>query len=71
MLFTTETCPKCPQAKDMLKNEKDMIFINANQNMDEAIKYGIRSVPSLVVIDANKNFKVYTGINGISEFLSV
>jgi len=71
ILFTTETCPRCPEAKDMLKNENNVKFINANHNLEEANKYGVRSVPSLVVIDLNKNFKIYTGVNGISEFLSV
>jgi len=70
-LFTTETCPKCPEAKNMLKDDESVIIINANEAMDEALKYNIRSVPSLVVVDKNKKHRVYTGINGISEYLSV
>jgi len=70
-LFTTDTCPKCPEAKNMLEKDDTVIFINANEAMDQALEYNIRSVPSLVVVDENKKFKVYTGINGISEYLSL
>lgn len=70
-LFTTETCPKCPEAKNILKEEKDVIFVNANDRMEEASKYNIRSVPSFVVVDKNENHKVYTGISGIREYLSL
>ena len=70
-LFTTETCPKCPEAKNMLKNDGAVIHVNANEAMDQALEYNIRSVPSLVVVDKNKKYKVYTGINGISEYLSL
>ncbi len=39
--------------------------------MEEASKYNIRSVPSFVVVDKNENHKVYTGISGIHEYLSL
>lgn len=71
ILFTTETCPKCPEAKNILKDEENLRFINANDSMDEAIKYGIRSVPSLVVVEKNKKFKIYSGIDEIYNFLSL
>ena len=71
ILFTTETCPKCPEAKSILKNEENLRFINASESMDEAIKYGVRSVPSLVVVHKNNQFKIYAGINEIYNFLSL
>ncbi len=71
ILFTTETCPKCPEAKNILKNEENLRFINASESLDEAIKYGVRSVPSLVVVDKNNQFKIYAGINEIYNFLSL
>ena len=71
ILFTTETCPKCPEAKNILKDEKNLRFVNANDSMDEALKYGIRSVPSLVVVETDNKYKIYSGINEIYNFLSI
>ena len=71
ILFTTETCPKCPEAKNILKDEKNLRFVNANDSMDEALKYGIRSVPSLVVVKRDDKFEIYSGINEIYNFLSI
>ena len=69
-LFTTETCPKCPEAKNLLKNEENITFINASDNIEHALKYDIRSVPSLVIVDNNKH-KVYSGLTEIYKFLSM
>lgn len=70
ILFTTSTCPKCPEAKELLKNEKNIKHINAEDSMDAAVKYGIRSVPSLVVVNEDNKYKIYSGISEILEFLS-
>ncbi len=69
-LFTTETCPKCPEAKNLLKDEENITFINASDNIEHALKYDIRSVPSLVIVDNNKH-KVYSGLTEIYKFLSM
>ena len=70
-LFTTETCPKCPEAKNMLKDEENITFINASDNIEHALKYDIRSVPSLVIVNEDNKHKVYSGLSEIYKFLSM
>ncbi|MBN1468199.1 MAG: ribonucleoside triphosphate reductase [Fusobacteriaceae bacterium] len=70
-LFTTETCPKCPEAKNLLKDEENITFINASDNIEHALKYNIRSVPSLVIVNEENRHKVYSGLTEIYKFLSM
>ena len=58
-LLTSQTCPYCPQAREVLrrltKERKDVMVIelpvDTEQGMREALKYGIRSVPSVIIND--------------------
>lgn len=70
-LFTTDTCPRCPEAKEMLKEELGLQIVDAKEALKEAEKYGIRSVPALVIIGDDNKFKIYSGIQGISDYLCV
>ncbi len=67
-LFTSTSCPKCPKAKEVLKaiagelrlaqgQDYEIINIDENDNLVEALKYQVASVPSFV-------------INGQAEFIS-
>ncbi|BDU50459.1 ribonucleoside triphosphate reductase [Haliovirga abyssi] len=67
MLFTTKTCPNCPKAKDELKDINNIEHLDANDNMELTQKFGIRAVPTLVVLE-NGNHKVYSGLNNILRF---
>lgn len=56
MLFTTNTCPKCPAVKNWLgTNEVEFFAIdNTMLNFWEmAEKYNVRSVPTLMAMDEN------------------
>ncbi len=55
-LFTSPTCPYCPRAERVVSKvarEEGVVAIefpvNTEQGMKEALKYGIRGVPALVV----------------------
>lgn len=67
ILFTTNSCPNCPKAKEELKHIEKIQHIDANENMDIAREYGIRAVPTLIV-KKEGNLKIYTGISGILQF---
>jgi small redox-active disulfide protein 1 len=62
-LFTSPTCPYCPEAKRVVKSTaeamKDALLIERDvsepQNADLARRYGIYSVPALVV---NGRYKI-------------
>lgn len=59
-LFTSTSCPKCPKAKDVLKSvagelnlshgqDYEIINIDDGDNLIEALKYQVASVPSFVI----------------------
>lgn len=72
LLFTTATCPKCPATKDMLiaKNiEFEHIDASTKEGLDLARKYGVGSVPTLVVVDDSGERK--DSAHGIDEIESL
>jgi ribonucleoside-triphosphate reductase len=68
ILFTTKSCPRCPEAKEKLEGH-NVIFVDAMENMEDAEKYGIRSVPTLVLINNDSKAKKYVGVDGINQYL--
>ena len=66
-LFTTKTCPNCRIAKEMLKNEPCRI-IDAEENRELAMKYGVMQAPTLVVIKGNKARK-YVNASNIKKYV--
>ncbi len=49
-LFTTETCPNCKIAKQMLEGE-DYELVDAEKNPELARKFGVMQAPTLIVIN--------------------
>jgi thioredoxin-related protein len=71
MMFTTKTCPNCIPAKEAVANIEDIEILDAHENIELAQEFGIRAVPSLVVVDdRNKIKEVYVGAEDISEYVS-
>ncbi len=69
MLFTTSTCPKCKVAIPMLNEAGIAVeIINANDNPDMAIKYGIKKAPTLVATDGT-NVEKFVDISGVKQFI--
>jgi glutaredoxin len=70
MMFTTKTCPNCIPAKEAVANIEDIEILDAHENIELAQEFGIRAVPSLVVVDdRNKIKEVYVGAEDISEYV--
>ncbi len=69
MLFTTPTCPKCKASIPML-NEAGIAVevINANEQRELAIKYGVKKAPTLVA-DDGENVAKYADITGVKKFI--
>jgi len=58
LLFTTDTCPKCPHAKESLKAYIELGIVrvvNATEEPKLAGKYKIRTVPIMIEIDKDEN----------------
>ncbi|MDE6294268.1 MAG: thioredoxin family protein, partial [Clostridiales bacterium] len=69
MLFTTPTCPKCKAAIPMLNEAGiDVEVINANDQRELAIKYGVKKAPTLVA-DDGENVVKYVDIAGVKQFI--
>jgi anaerobic ribonucleoside-triphosphate reductase len=66
-LFTTKTCPNCKIAKEMLKDEPYQL-IDAEENQDLAVKYGIMQAPTLVVVNGDRT-KKYVNASNIKKYI--
>jgi len=56
-LFYKEACPRCPAAKELVKETKDVEYFNVEDvdGLAEANYYGVMATPSIVVVDDNSN----------------
>lgn len=66
-LFTTKTCPNCVLAKELLSGE-DVIVIDAEENMDLAVKYGVIQAPTLVIAGQDET-KKYVNASNIKRYV--
>lgn len=67
-LFTTKTCPNCKLAKDYLKNIS-YIPIDAEENMELAMRYGVMQAPTLVVANGD-SYKKYVNASNIKKYVT-
>lgn len=61
-LFTTKTCPNCRIVKDFLKDIK-YINVDAEENAELAMKFGVNTAPTLVVVEGDKYEKISNASN--------
>ncbi len=53
-VFTMPECPKCPAAKELVKDvgkelDIDIDEVDLNENMIQGLQYGVASTPSVAV----------------------
>jgi len=65
-LFTTKTCPNCSLAKKYLQNV-DYMIVDAEENMELAVKYGVRQAPTLVIVSGQSQQK-YVNVSNIRKY---
>ncbi len=65
-LFTTKTCPNCSLAKKYLQNV-DYTVVDAEENMELAVKYGVRQAPTLVIV-AGQSQQKYVNLSNIRKY---
>ncbi|MDR3293974.1 MAG: ribonucleoside triphosphate reductase [Clostridiales bacterium] len=70
LLFTTKTCPNCQIAKNAL-NESGIAYeiIDADENSELVVKYGVRQAPTLIVTDSFNNTAKYANASNIRAFI--
>ena len=61
ILLTSKTCKHCITAKEILKETPDLIIKDVEENSELALKYGVKSVPTLVTICDCEGIKTYVG----------
>lgn len=66
-LFTTETCPNCKIAKQMLEGE-DYELVDAEKNPELARKFSVMQAPTLIVIDGEET-KKYVNASNIQRYV--
>ena len=70
LLFSTPTCPNCRLAVTMLdKQHFPYEKLNAEENAELAMKYGVKQAPTLVVTDGD-HFEKYAGAGAIKQYAS-
>lgn len=74
LFFSASFCSNCPAAKKAIKNLKlDTINFDADEHPEEFKTYGIRSIPSIVLLDNNgqevKRLTSKVNQDTITEFL--
>lgn len=64
MLFGTKTCPNCKMAKMMLDNAHiEYEYVDAEDNKDMTLSYGVKSAPTLVVVSGDNVTKIENASN--------
>ena len=65
-LFTTKTCPNCNLAKKYLK-DVEYTVVDAEENADLAIEYGVMQAPTLVIA-AGQSYQKYVNVSNIKKY---
>jgi ribonucleoside-triphosphate reductase len=66
LLFTTKTCPNCRLAKEYLK-DMDYTIIDAEENSQLAVEYGVMQAPTLVIV-AGQSSQKYVNVSNIKKY---
>jgi ribonucleoside-triphosphate reductase len=66
LLFTTKTCPNCRLAKEYLK-DMDYVTIDAEENSQLAVEYGVMQAPTLVIVTGQHSQK-YVNVSNIKKY---
>ena len=69
ILFTTKTCPNCKLSKMMLdKAGIDYLVVDAEDNKEETLKYGVKKAPTMLVPNGN-GFDRYDNASKIKGYI--
>jgi len=68
MLFGTAVCPNCKMAKELL-NKANVSFdwVNAEENPDLAIKFGVKQAPTLIIVKKD-NVEKIVNLSNIKKY---
>ena len=70
-LFKTPTCPNCKAAGALLdKAGVAYTALNANEERELVVKFGVKQAPTLVLVDADGGFEKFRGVSDIKGWLS-
>lgn len=68
--FTAEWCQPCKALQKNIENAKIDIPIevyDVDENMDIATEYGIRTIPTMILLDGNNEIKRVNGVLSSKE----
>lgn len=69
--FYADWCGPCRMLSEVLKNVStiDILKVDVDKHRDIAQKYGIMSIPTLILFDDGKVIKTHTGFMNMTELL--
>ena len=73
-MFTTNTCAPCKQMKETMKEidhtNIHLEYLDARAETEQVLKYGLRTVPSLVMLDGDGDLiKQHSGVMSAVDYL--
>ncbi|MDR1939565.1 MAG: ribonucleoside triphosphate reductase [Clostridiales bacterium] len=70
LLFTTKTCPNCKiSARQLGESDIEFDAVDASENIELALKYGVKQAPTLVLINDGGHIQKYAGAPAIDDFI--
>jgi len=73
LMFTTKDCVPCKQMKEIMKDidhtDIHLEYLDARDNMESVIKYGVRGVPHFVMKDDNDIIDQRSGVMSAEEYI--
>ena len=53
LYFTSEHCPSCQIIKPIISRHAEIAVIDIEKQQEQAVKYGVMSIPTLLILDNN------------------
>lgn len=76
LYFTSDWCPPCKTLSPIMDKVKansgiSMNKINVDNNKELVLQYHVKSIPTVVILEDNKEVSRFTGIRSESEILNL
>ncbi len=73
LMFTTKTCAPCKQMKEIMSTVDHtgihLEYLDARDEAALVVKYGIKSVPTLALVEDDSLLDKHSGIMSVDEYV--
>lgn len=71
-LFTTQSCPKCPEVKEFVKEsgiQVEMVDAGSAEGLTQAREYNVTAVPTFIVFEDGKEIGRARSVHEIEQYI--